>query len=181
MSNVWIISLRKWKKNGVGQYTIKNIFCWIRRWHSLSPQVCWWHFFYQRTDVYPFTARGLRSLDVKMKVVWDTIYKLKCFSALERWYPIVMLMTQIMFAFSNLFHNIIQHLRKAISGNFVALSRIHVLFHFITQTPVKYQDFSFYQKIIFSSHTVKMLFLSFICEDIGVAIVTKMITIVMVT
>ena len=64
-------------------------------------------FVYQRTDVYPFTARGLRSLDVKMKVVWDTIYKLKCFSALERWYPIVMLMTQIMFAFSNLFHNII--------------------------------------------------------------------------
>ena len=45
----------------------------------------------------------------------------------------------------------------------------------------KYQNFSFYYKFISSSHAVKILFLSFTCEDIGVAIVTKMITIAMVT
>ena len=37
------------------------------------------------------------------------------------------------------------------------------------------------KKIISSSHAVKILFLSFTCEDIGVAIVTKMVTIAMVT
>ena len=42
---------------------------------------------------------------------------------------------------------------------------------------MKYQDFSFYSKIICSSRTVKILFLSFTCEDIGVAMVTNMILI----
>ena len=41
---------------------------------------------------------------------------------------------------------------------------------------MKYQDFSFYWKIISSSRAVKILFLSFTCEDIGVAMVTKMIS-----
>ena len=41
---------------------------------------------------------------------------------------------------------------------------------------MKYQDFSFYWKIISSSHAVKILFLSFTCEDIGVAMVTNMIS-----
>ena len=41
---------------------------------------------------------------------------------------------------------------------------------------MKYQDFSCYQKIISSSHAVKILFLSFACEDIGVAMVTNMIS-----
>ena len=41
---------------------------------------------------------------------------------------------------------------------------------------MKYQDFSRYQKIISSSHAVKILFLSFACEDIGVAMVTNMIS-----
>ena len=40
---------------------------------------------------------------------------------------------------------------------------------------MKYQDFSFYLKIISSSRAVKILFLSFTCEDIGVAMVTNMI------
>ena len=40
---------------------------------------------------------------------------------------------------------------------------------------MKYQDFSFYQKIISSLRAVKILFLSFTCEDIGVAMVTNMI------
>ena len=34
---------------------------------------------------------------------------------------------------------------------------------------MKYQDFSFYLKIISSSRAVKIPFLSFMCEDIGVA------------
>ena len=55
-----------------------------------------------------------------------------------------------------------------------------VLSLFITLTPVKYQDFSCYCKITSLSHAVKILFLSFTGEDIGVAIVTKMITIAMV-
>ena len=38
---------------------------------------------------------------------------------------------------------------------------------------MKYQDFSFYWKIISSSRAVKILFLSFTCEDIGVAMVTN--------
>ena len=38
---------------------------------------------------------------------------------------------------------------------------------------MKYQDFAFYQKIISSSRAVKVLFLSFTCEDIGVALVTN--------
>ena len=38
---------------------------------------------------------------------------------------------------------------------------------------MKFQDFSFYWKIIFSSRAVKILFLSFMCEDIGVAMVTN--------
>ena len=38
---------------------------------------------------------------------------------------------------------------------------------------MKYQDFCFYQKIIPSSHAVKILFLSFTCEDIGVTMVTN--------
>ena len=41
---------------------------------------------------------------------------------------------------------------------------------------MKYQDFSFYSKIISSSRAVKILFLSFTCEDIGVAMVTNMIS-----
>ena len=41
---------------------------------------------------------------------------------------------------------------------------------------MKYQDFSFYQKITSSSRAVKILFLSFMCEDIGVAMVTNMIS-----
>ena len=40
---------------------------------------------------------------------------------------------------------------------------------------MKYQDFSFYWKIISSSPAVKILFLSFTCEDIGIAMVTNMI------
>ena len=39
----------------------------------------------------------------------------------------------------------------------------------------------FIKKIISASHAVNVLFLSFTCENIGVAIVTKMITIVMIT
>ena len=41
---------------------------------------------------------------------------------------------------------------------------------------MKYQDFSFYQNIISSSRAVKILFLSFTCEDFGVAMVTNMIS-----
>ena len=41
---------------------------------------------------------------------------------------------------------------------------------------MKYQDFSFYQKIISSPCAVKIPFLSFTCEDIGVAMVTNMIS-----
>ena len=41
---------------------------------------------------------------------------------------------------------------------------------------MKYQDFSFYYKIISSSRAVKILFLSVTCEDIGVAMVTNMIS-----
>ena len=40
---------------------------------------------------------------------------------------------------------------------------------------MKYQDFSFYWKIASSSPAVKILFLSFTCEDIGVDMVTNMI------
>ena len=40
----------------------------------------------------------------------------------------------------------------------------------------KYQDFSFYLKIISLSRAVKILFLSFTCEDIGVAMVINMIS-----
>ena len=39
---------------------------------------------------------------------------------------------------------------------------------------MKYQEFSFYQKIISSSRALKIL--SFTCEDIGVAMVTNMIS-----
>ena len=38
---------------------------------------------------------------------------------------------------------------------------------------MKYQDFSFYKKIISSPCAVKILFLSFTCEDIDVAMVTN--------
>ena len=41
---------------------------------------------------------------------------------------------------------------------------------------MKYQDFSCYWKIISSSSAVKILFLSCTCEDIGVAMVTNMIS-----
>ena len=41
---------------------------------------------------------------------------------------------------------------------------------------MKHQDFSFYQKIISSSRAVQILFLSFTCEDIDVAMVTNMIS-----
>ena len=41
---------------------------------------------------------------------------------------------------------------------------------------MKNQDFSFYWRIISSLHAVKILFLSFMCEDIGVAMVTNMIS-----
>ena len=40
----------------------------------------------------------------------------------------------------------------------------------------KYQDFSFYWKIISLSRAVKILFLSFTCEDIGVTMITNMIS-----
>ena len=41
---------------------------------------------------------------------------------------------------------------------------------------MKYQDFSFCQKIIPSSRAEKILFFFFTCEDIGVAIVTNLIS-----
>ena len=41
---------------------------------------------------------------------------------------------------------------------------------------MKYQDIPFYWKVISSSRAVKILFLSFTCEDIGVAVVTNMIS-----
>ena len=41
---------------------------------------------------------------------------------------------------------------------------------------MKYQDFSFYEKIISSQHKLKILFLSVTCEDIGVAMVINIIT-----
>ena len=41
---------------------------------------------------------------------------------------------------------------------------------------MKYQDFSFYWKIASSSPAAKILFLSFTCEDIGVDMVTNMIS-----
>ena len=41
---------------------------------------------------------------------------------------------------------------------------------------MKYQDFSFDWKIISSSRVVKILFLSFTCDDVGVAMVTNMIS-----
>ena len=41
---------------------------------------------------------------------------------------------------------------------------------------MKYQDFSFYYKIISSSRAGKILFLSFTCEDIGFAMVANMIS-----
>ena len=41
---------------------------------------------------------------------------------------------------------------------------------------MKYQDFSFYWKIISFSRAVKILFLSFTCKDIGVTMVTNMIS-----
>ena len=41
---------------------------------------------------------------------------------------------------------------------------------------MKYEDFSFYWKIISLSRAVKILFLSFTCEDIDVAMVTNMIS-----
>ena len=40
---------------------------------------------------------------------------------------------------------------------------------------MRYQDFSFYYKIISLPRAAKILFLSFTCEDIGVVMVTKMI------
>ena len=41
---------------------------------------------------------------------------------------------------------------------------------------MKYQDFSFYWTIISLWRVVKILFLSFTCEDIGTAMVTNMIS-----
>ena len=41
---------------------------------------------------------------------------------------------------------------------------------------MKYQDFSFLYKVISSPRAVKILFLSFKCEEIGVAMVTNMIS-----
>ena len=38
---------------------------------------------------------------------------------------------------------------------------------------MKYQDFPLYEKIISLSFAVKILFLSYTCEDIGVAMVTN--------
>ena len=48
----------------------------------------------------------------------------------------------------------------------------YVLKYFIIWVLMKYQD----KKIISSSRAVKILFLSFTCEDIGVAMVTYMIS-----
>ena len=38
---------------------------------------------------------------------------------------------------------------------------------------MKYQDFPLYEKIISLSCAVKILFLSYTCEDIGVAMITN--------
>ena len=53
------------------------------------------------------------------------------------------------------------------------------MFYFINTCEIP--GFLLLLKIIFSSHAVNILFLSFTCEDIGVAIVTKMITIAITT
>ena len=41
---------------------------------------------------------------------------------------------------------------------------------------MKYQDFSFLYKVISSPRALKILFFFFTCEDIGVAMVTNMIS-----
>ena len=41
---------------------------------------------------------------------------------------------------------------------------------------MKYQDLSFYYKVISLSRAVKILFLSSTCEDIGIAMVSNMIS-----
>ena len=41
---------------------------------------------------------------------------------------------------------------------------------------MKYRDFSFYKEIISSSSAVRILLLSFTCEDISVAVVTNIIS-----
>ena len=46
---------------------------------------------------------------------------------------------------------------------------------FIIQTLMKYQDFFIYKKMISSPRALKILFLSFTREDIGVAMVTNII------
>ena len=46
--------------------------------------------------------------------------------------------------------------------------KLHLFYYYI--------DFFFYQKYISSSRAVKILYLSFTCEDIGVAMVTNMLS-----
>ena len=48
-----------------------------------------------------------------------------------------------------------------------------ILFYYIDTD--KMPGFFFYKKVISSASVVKILFLSFTCEDIGVAMVTNMI------
>ena len=50
------------------------------------------------------------------------------------------------------------------------------LSNFIIKILMEFQDFSFDLKIISSSRAVKILFSSFACEDLGVAMVTNMIS-----
>ena len=44
---------------------------------------------------------------------------------------------------------------------------------------MKYQESSLYEKIISSSRALKILFLSFTCEDSGVAMVTNLISLLL--
>ena len=46
---------------------------------------------------------------------------------------------------------------------------------------MKYQDFSIYEKIIFSPRAVKILFLSFTCEDIAISDILRQVTILAVS
>ena len=58
---------------------------------------------------------------------------------------------------------------------FIKVTRKGLIFSLIIKILMKYQNFSFHQKIISWSCAVKILFLSFMCEDIGVAMVTSII------
>ena len=62
-----------------------------------------------------------------------------------------------------------------------SLALIMSFYHINTSEIPEFFIFVLLKKIISSSRAVKALFLSFKCEDIGVAMVTKKITVVMVT